>query len=48
MTNPGIALRDPTLLRQQAFVGGAWIDADDGRTLDVFDPATGARLGSVP
>jgi succinate-semialdehyde dehydrogenase/glutarate-semialdehyde dehydrogenase len=36
------------LLRQQAFIGGGWVDADDGATLDVTDPATGERLGSVP
>jgi succinate-semialdehyde dehydrogenase/glutarate-semialdehyde dehydrogenase len=41
------ALNDDALLRNQAFVDGEWIDADDGRTLDVVNPATGARLASV-
>ncbi|MEP6979539.1 MAG: NAD-dependent succinate-semialdehyde dehydrogenase [Nakamurella sp.] len=31
----------------QLFVDGAWTDAQDGRTLDVLDPATGRRLTSV-
>ncbi len=29
-------------------IGGTWIGADDRETQPVFDPATGARLGSVP
>nr|WP_207885284.1 NAD-dependent succinate-semialdehyde dehydrogenase [Pseudomonas sp. 30_B] len=36
------------MFRQQAYVDGRWCDADDGRSLDVHDPATGERLGSVP
>ena len=36
------------LWRTQAFVGGAWIDADDGATFDVLDPATGHTLCAVP
>src|SRR5690625_4042490 len=36
------------LLRQQAYVAGQWVDADDGSTLEVTNPATGALLGSVP
>ena len=41
-------LKDPDLFRQQACVGGRWQDADDGRTLEVRDPATGKPLGRVP
>ncbi|MBT9502923.1 MAG: NAD-dependent succinate-semialdehyde dehydrogenase [Burkholderiaceae bacterium] len=41
-------LKDPTLLRQQAFIAGVWTDADDGKTLDVTNPATGETLGTVP
>ena len=43
-----LALSDPTLLRQQGFLGGAWAPADDGATIPVLDPATGAVLGTVP
>ena len=42
------ALRDPALLRSQAFVAGRWSDADSGRVLEVLNPADGKRLGTVP
>src|SRR5689334_13889788 len=41
-------LKDPDLFRQQAAVGGTWCDADDGRTIEVRNPATGKTVGSVP
>ncbi len=41
-------LKDNDLFRQQAFIAGAWCDADDGRTVDVTDPASGELLGRVP
>lgn len=31
-------LKDPELLKQQIFVGGQWIDADSGETVDVSAP----------
>ncbi|WP_197338629.1 NAD-dependent succinate-semialdehyde dehydrogenase [Ralstonia solanacearum] len=43
-----IALNDPALWRTQAFLAGAWADADDGATRDVTDPATGRVIGTVP
>ncbi len=44
----GLGLKDPDLLRQQAFVGGRWVDADGGGVVPIFGPADGAALGSVP
>jgi len=41
-------LLDPALLRTQAFVAGAWIDADSGATAAVTDPATGEEIARVP
>ncbi|QEY63531.1 NADP-dependent succinate-semialdehyde dehydrogenase [Metapseudomonas lalkuanensis] len=41
-------LKDNDLFRQQAFIAGTWCDADDGRTVDVTDPASGELLGRVP
>jgi len=41
-------LKDPSLLRQQAYVAGEWINADDGATVAVVNPATGQTLGTVP
>jgi succinate-semialdehyde dehydrogenase / glutarate-semialdehyde dehydrogenase len=43
-----LRLRDGALLRQQAYVDGAWVDADGGATHEVLNPATGARIGTVP
>jgi succinate-semialdehyde dehydrogenase/glutarate-semialdehyde dehydrogenase len=44
----GIQLKDPTLLRQQCHIAGEWRNADGGDTLDVRNPATGDKLGTVP
>ena len=43
-----IALHDPALFRRQCYVNGGWIDAADGATLDVDNPATGEIIGTVP
>ncbi len=43
-----LALQDPSLLRQQAFIAGAWAEADSGVTVAVTNPATGDILGTVP
>jgi succinate-semialdehyde dehydrogenase/glutarate-semialdehyde dehydrogenase len=43
-----LQLSDPKLLRQQCYVAGQWANADGGATLDVKNPATGAKLGTVP
>ena len=41
-------LKDPGLLRQQAYVDGQWVDADSGESFAVANPATGEQLGTVP
>jgi succinate-semialdehyde dehydrogenase/glutarate-semialdehyde dehydrogenase len=41
-------LNDMSLFRQQAYVDGAWIDADSGETIDVTNPATGQVMGTIP
>ena len=43
-----LPLKDPSLFRQQAFLAGAWIDADEGKTIAVTNPATGETIGTVP
>ncbi|WP_338846658.1 NADP-dependent succinate-semialdehyde dehydrogenase [Massilia sp. W12] len=40
-----LQLKDPSLLRQQAYINGVWCDADDGKTLAVSNPATGEQIG---
>jgi succinate-semialdehyde dehydrogenase/glutarate-semialdehyde dehydrogenase len=39
---------DAGLLRQQALIGGAWMNAASGKTVDVIDPASQSVLGTVP
>jgi succinate-semialdehyde dehydrogenase / glutarate-semialdehyde dehydrogenase len=41
-------LKDPKLLRQLCFIDGAWVGADDAGALDVKNPATAQKLGSIP
>jgi succinate-semialdehyde dehydrogenase/glutarate-semialdehyde dehydrogenase len=41
-------LNDPRLFRQQAYIDGAWVDADSGATIEVTNPANGEVLGTVP
>lgn len=41
-------LSDPKLFHQQAYIDGAWSDADGGGSYEVTDPATGAVLGTCP
>ena len=43
-----LELNDPTLLRTQCLIDGAWVGADDGRTLAVTNPASGATVAAVP
>src|SRR5581483_2090698 len=38
----------PELLRTQAYVDGAWVDADSGETFPVVNPATGETIAEVP
>ncbi len=41
-------IQNKALLRSTAFLGEKWIAADNGATLAVHDPATGAVLAAVP
>lgn len=41
-------LKDTNLFRQQAYLEGKWQNADDGKTIEVTNPATGAVIGTVP
>jgi len=43
-----LKLEDRSLLREQCFVNGAWLDAPGRTTIPVHNPATGAELGTVP
>lgn len=41
-------LDDPSLLKQQAYVDGAWVDARSGQTFQVTDPASHEVIGTMP
>jgi len=41
-------LNNAQLFRQHAYIDGQWLDADDGKTIAVNNPATGEIIGHVP
>jgi succinate-semialdehyde dehydrogenase/glutarate-semialdehyde dehydrogenase len=41
-------LKDSTLIKFQAFIDGAWLDAKSGETFVVTNPATNEVLGNIP
>ena len=43
-----LQLKNPSLLRQQAYLDGRWVDADSGATIAVTNPATGETIAHVP
>ena len=45
---PSFQLQDLSLLRQQCYIDGKWVDADDQKTLVVHNPADGRQIGTVP
>ncbi|PZR70579.1 MAG: succinate-semialdehyde dehydrogenase (NADP(+)), partial [Stutzerimonas stutzeri] len=45
---PSFQLKDMNLFRQQCYINGEWIDADDKSTMAVHNPADGVQIGTVP
>ena len=41
-------LTDPSLLRSQLYIDGNWVDADNGATMGVFNPATREEVIAIP
>ncbi len=41
-------LKDQSLFRQQCYIDGQWMDADDGATIDVTNPADNSIVGTIP
>nr|VWO94141.1 Succinate-semialdehyde dehydrogenase (EC [Ganoderma boninense] len=41
-------LKESSLIRQQAFIDGKWVDANEGAVIKVTNPATTEELGTVP
>ncbi|TXS93289.1 NAD-dependent succinate-semialdehyde dehydrogenase [Parahaliea aestuarii] len=42
-----LSLSDASLLKTQAYIDGQWVDADDGATFAVSNPATGEEIAQV-
>ena len=40
-------LKNPALLRSQSYINGQWVDADNGATVDVLNPATGEVITAI-
>jgi succinate-semialdehyde dehydrogenase/glutarate-semialdehyde dehydrogenase len=45
---PTISLHDANLLKAQCLIDGVWVDAHDGATIEVRNPATGSLIGTIP
>jgi succinate-semialdehyde dehydrogenase/glutarate-semialdehyde dehydrogenase len=45
--NMSMQIADKGLLRTQAFINGEWVDADNGETLPVTNPANGTVIAEV-
>lgn len=43
-----MSVQNTVLFRQQAFIDGEWVEADNGRVITVTNPATGETVGTVP
>lgn len=41
-------LTDPTLFRQNCYIGGHWTEAEDQAVIEVVNPATNELLGTIP
>ena len=41
-------LKDSSLFREQCYINGAWVDADDGGTIEVDNPADNSVVGTIP
>jgi succinate-semialdehyde dehydrogenase/glutarate-semialdehyde dehydrogenase len=46
--HPSTSLVDRTLFREQAYLNGEWLPADNGERIEVTNPASGHVVGSVP
>jgi succinate-semialdehyde dehydrogenase/glutarate-semialdehyde dehydrogenase len=43
-----LSLKNPDLLRNQAYVNGRWVNGTSGATTRVLNPATGELVGTIP
>jgi succinate-semialdehyde dehydrogenase/glutarate-semialdehyde dehydrogenase len=43
-----LKLKDQTLFKQHCYLNGQWVSSDSGGAIDVTNPATGEKLGTIP
>ena len=43
-----LTLTNPSLLRSQLYINGEWVDADNGETMPVFNPASKEKIIEIP
>ncbi len=43
-----LKLKDSALFHQRCYIDGVWLDADQGETLVIRNPASGESLGTIP
>jgi len=43
-----LELKNPALLREQSYINGQWVSAEDGATFAVTNPADGSLVADVP
>ena len=41
-------VKSSTLLPQQNLINGQWCDAASGKVIDVYNPGTGDKIGTIP
>jgi succinate-semialdehyde dehydrogenase/glutarate-semialdehyde dehydrogenase len=46
--NEKLPIQNESLFRQQCYVNGRWVEADNGAVMTVTNPADGSVLGTVP
>ena len=47
-TNLSIMLKNKNLLKNKAYINGAWVDAKSGKSFEVVNPSSGDVIVSVP
>ena len=47
-TNLSMMLKNKNLLKTQAYINGAWIDAKSGKSFEVINPSSGEIIVNVP
>src|SRR5690606_14233422 len=45
---PDMDQKTSRFMREANLIGGEWVQADSGATIDVTNPATGQKIGTVP